>query len=157
MEDQDLEYVGFWPRVGAAIIDTILLVLVTWPILIAIYGWSYLSVDESKPFIAGPADFLISWVFPILAVVLFWVYKQATPGKMVISARVVDATTGQSLSFGQALGRYLAYFVSILFLFLGIVWIAFDPKKQGWHDILAGTVVVRPRNHGPRPVRFDGA
>ena len=38
MEDQDLEYVGFWPRVGAAIIDTILLVLVTWPILIAIYG-----------------------------------------------------------------------------------------------------------------------
>lgn len=157
MEDQDLEYVGFWPRVGAAIIDTVLLMLVTWPILIAIYGWSYFSVDVNKPIIAGSADFFISWIFPIFGVVLFWVYKQATPGKMAVSARVVDATTGRSLSFGQALGRYLAYFVSILFLFLGIIWIAFDPKKQGWHDKLAGTVVIRPRNNGPRPVRFDGA
>jgi uncharacterized RDD family membrane protein YckC len=37
---------------------------------------------------------------------------------------------------------------------LGIIWVAFDPRKQGWHDKLAGTVVVRPKNRGPVPVKF---
>jgi uncharacterized RDD family membrane protein YckC len=153
MQDNDFEYVGFWPRVGASIIDTIIILLITSPLLVAIYGWSYFT-DEGKPLIAGPADFLISWVLPAVAVILFWLYRQATPGKMAISARVVDARTGGTLSVGQSIGRYLAYFVAILPLFLGIIWVAFDPRKQGWHDKLAGTVVVRPKNHGPEPVRF---
>ena len=153
MQDNDFEYVGFWPRVGASIIDAIILLIITSPVLVAIYGWSYFT-DESKPFIAGPADFLLSWVFPAVAVILFWLYRQATPGKMAVSARVVDARTGDTLTVGQSIGRYLAYFVAILPLFLGIIWVAFDPKKQGWHDKLAGTVVVRPRNRGPEPVRF---
>ncbi|QBB72012.1 RDD family protein [Pseudolysobacter antarcticus] len=156
MQDQDLEYVGFWPRVGASILDTIILMLITGPLLIAIYGWSYFTA-QSKSLIAGPADFLISWVFPAIAVILFWSYRQATPGKMVIAARVVDAETGRSLSIAQSIGRYLAYFVAMLPLFLGVIWIAFDPKKQGWHDKLAGTVVVRSRHRGPEPVRFRGA
>lgn len=153
MQDQDFEYVGFWARVGAAVIDTIIVLAITWPLLVAIYGWAYFT-DDSRLLIAGPVDFLLSWVFPAVAVVLFWLYRQATPGKMAVSARVVDARTGNTLSVGQAIGRYLAYFVSMLPLFLGIIWVAFDPKKQGWHDKLAGTVVVRPRNRGPEPVRF---
>ena len=156
MQSQDLEYVGFWPRVGASILDTIILVIITSPILIAIYGWAYYT-DESTPLIAGPADFLVSWVFPAVAVIMFWLYRQATPGKMAVSARVVDARTGKSLSVGQAIGRYLAYFVSALPQCLGIIWVAFDPKKQGWHDKLAGTVVIRSQQRGPEPVRFDGA
>ena len=91
---------------------------------------------------------------PAVTVILFWLYKQATPGKMAVSARVVDARTGNSLTVGQSIGRYLAYFVAILPLFLGIIWVAFDPRKQGWHDKLAGTVVVRPKQRGPESVRF---
>jgi uncharacterized RDD family membrane protein YckC len=153
MQDNDFEYVGFWPRVGASIIDAVIILIITSPLLIAIYGWSYFT-DESKPLIAGPADFLISWVLPAIAVILFWLHRQATPGKMAVSARVVDARTGDTLTVGQSIGRYLAYFVAVLPFFLGIIWVAFDSRKQGWHDKLAGTVVIRPKNRGPEPVRF---
>ena len=91
----------------------------------------------------GPMDFLISWILPIFVVVLFWMYRQATPGKMVIRARIVDAKTGEKPTTGQYIVRYFAYFPSYLLLGLGILWVAFDKRKQGWHDKLAGTVVVR--------------
>lgn len=145
MESGDLEYVGFWPRVGASLIDTLLVLLICMPLVTWVYGWRYWTADA---FIQGPADFLINWVLPAIAVVLFWIYRQATPGKMAISARIVDAETGDVPSTGQLIGRYLGYYVSIIPLFLGIIWVAFDPRKQGWHDKLAGTVVVRPRNRG---------
>lgn len=74
---------------------------------------------------------------------------------MAVSVRVVDADTGGPLTVGQSIGRYVAYFVSILPLFLGILWVAFDPRKQGWHDKLAGTVVVRSKQYGTEPVRFN--
>lgn len=151
METQQLEYAGFWSRTGAALIDGILLLLITMPILISIYGWEYL---EAEDLVMGPADFLISWVLPALATVLFWLYKNATPGKMAIKAQVVDAQTGHSISVGQAMLRYLGYFLSILPLGLGIFWVAFDSRKQGWHDKIAGTVVVKRTNTGPEPVRF---
>ncbi|WP_140909719.1 RDD family protein [Cognatiluteimonas lumbrici] len=154
MHDDQLEYVGFWPRFGAAIIDSLIILVITGPVLIAIYGWSYYT-EPSTQLVAGPADFLISWVFPAIAVILFWLYKQATPGKMAVAARVVDERTGNPISVGQAIGRYLAYFVAVLPLFLGIIWVAFDPRKQGWHDKLAGTVVIRPQHRGPEPVRFE--
>lgn len=154
MQTNDFEYVGFWPRVGATIIDSIIVLFITTPLLVAIYGWSYFA-DPDSPFISGPADFLISWVMPAVGVILFWLYKQATPGKMAVAARVVDARTGNPISVGQAVGRYLAYFVATLPLFLGLIWVAFDPRKQGWHDKLAGTVVIRPQDRGPEPVRFE--
>jgi uncharacterized RDD family membrane protein YckC len=151
IESGDLEYVGFWPRVGASLIDTLLLLLICMPLVTWVYGWRYWT---SNAFIQGPVDFLITWVLPAIAVVLFWVYRQATPGKIAISARIVDAETGEVPSTGQLVGRYFGYYVSIIPLFLGIIWVAFDPRKQGWHDKLAGTVVVRPRNRGPVPVKF---
>ncbi|KFN46717.1 hypothetical protein N787_09380 [Arenimonas metalli CF5-1] len=154
MQETELEYVGFWPRVGATIIDAIILTVITAPPLIAIYGPGYFT-DANRPFISGLADFAISWVFPAVAVILFWLYKQATPGKMALSARVVDATTGNTLTVGQSIVRYVAYFIASLPLFIGVIWVAFDPRKQGWHDKLAGTVVVRPKQHGPYPVKFD--
>lgn len=153
MQVDDFEYVGFWPRVGASIIDAVISLVIFTPPLIAIYGWGYFT-DENRPFISGPADLLFSWVLPAAAVILFWLYKQATPGKMAVSARVVDARTGNTLTVGQSIGRYLAYFIAMLPLFLGIIWVAFDSRKQGWHDKLAGTVVIRPKPHGPEPVRF---
>lgn len=151
MQTEDLEYVGFWPRVGAALIDTLLLLCITVPLVTSIYGRQYWS---STDWIHGPADFLINWLLPAVAVVLFWVYRQATPGKIAVGARIVDARTGDKPGTGQLVGRYLAYYVSIIPFMLGILWVAFDPRKQGWHDKLAGTVVVRTRRRGPVPVQF---
>lgn len=154
VETEELEYVGFWPRVGAALIDTLLVVFITMPLLTAVYGKQYWL---SETFVHGPADILINWLLPAVAVILFWVYRQATPGKMAIRARIVDAQTGAKPTTGQLVGRYLGYYVAMLPLFAGIIWVAFDARKQGWHDKLAGTVVVRPKQRGPEEVRFDGA
>jgi uncharacterized RDD family membrane protein YckC len=147
----EFEYVGFWPRVGASLIDTVLVTLICVPLVTLIYGRSYWTSDT---LVHGPADFLINWVLPAGAVLLFWIYRQATPGKIAIGARIVDAETGEKPSTRQLVGRYLAYYVSIIPFMAGIVWVAFDPRKQGWHDKLAGTVVVRPKHRGPAPVSF---
>jgi len=72
---------------------------------------------------------------------------------MAISAKIVDAKTGEQPSTAQFIGRYFAYFISVLPLCLGMVWVAFDMRKQGWHDKLAGTVVVR-KNNSVEPVKF---
>ncbi|HOY70530.1 MAG TPA: RDD family protein [Methylotenera sp.] len=144
MVEHDYEYAGFWIRTGATIIDVVLIMLITFPILIAIYGWAYFDSSQTG-IIAGPIDFLLSWVLPAIATILFWLKKQATPGKMALSVKVVDANTGQTLSVGQSIGRYLAYFVSLLPLGIGVIWVAFDSKKQSWHDKLANTVVIRAK------------
>jgi uncharacterized RDD family membrane protein YckC len=152
VDTQELEYVGFWPRVGAAAIDSLLIVFITLPLLTAVYGREYW---QSEAWVRGPADVFINRVLPAVAVVLFWIYRQATPGKMAISARIVDAKTGARPTTGQLVVRYLGYYVAMIPLFAGIIWVAFDPRKQGWHDKLAGTVVVRPKRRGPEAVRFD--
>ena len=100
---------------------------------------------DSDKLIHGPADFLISWLLPAIAVVVFWINRQATPGKIAIDAKIVDADTFEAPTTSQLLVRYLGYYVSTLGLFIGFLWIAFDPRKQGWHDKMANTVVVRSR------------
>lgn len=154
MDTQDFEYAGFWARTGAALIDTLLVLLITVPVTASIYGWSYYT-SEDMGLIAGPADLFVNWVAPALLVIGFWALKQATPGKMAISAKVVDARTGQPASTGQLVGRYFAYFLSTIPLGLGLIWIAFDKRKQGWHDKLAGTVVIKKANSSPEPVSFN--
>jgi uncharacterized RDD family membrane protein YckC len=144
MNEPEIRYAGFWLRVGASLIDTVLLLAITLPLLVSIYGWEYFDGAQAG-FVAGSADFLISWIAPAVAVIVFWVYKSATPGKMILSARIVDATTGQPPGVGQSIGRYLAYYLSLLPLGLGFIWVAFDQRKQGWHDKLAGTVVIRTK------------
>ena len=151
-ENHDMEYAGFWIRIWASVIDTVLIAVITIPILLAIYGKQYF---ESERLIEGSMDFLISWVLPAIAVIIFWVYRAATPGKMAISSKIVDAQTGGQPSTGQLVGRYFGYFISTIPLGLGIIWVAFDKKKQGWHDKLAGTVVVRKKNSGPEAVAFN--
>jgi uncharacterized RDD family membrane protein YckC len=59
--------------------------------------------------------------------------------------KMVDADTGNTLSKGQAIGRYLAYYLALIPFGLGFLWVAFDKRKQGWHDKLAGTVVIRDK------------
>jgi uncharacterized RDD family membrane protein YckC len=138
------EYVGFWPRVGAALLDAVIQMVFTIPLLMAIYGRSYMN-DTSHGPIHGPAEVFISYVMPAVAIIAFWVMKQATPGKMLIGAKIVDAKTGGPLTVWRAIGRYLAYIPSYLVFCLGIIWVGIDAKKQGWHDKLAGTLVVKVR------------
>jgi uncharacterized RDD family membrane protein YckC len=152
--EDNLEYVGFWARLGASLIDSVLVLLICAPLATAIYGEDYWL---SETFVHGPADILINWVLPAVAVLLFWTYRQATPGKMAIRARIVDARTGGQPTTRQLVIRYLGYYLSTLPLLLGFIWVAFDPRKQGWHDKLAHTVVVRPRGGGTEAVRFDQA
>lgn len=109
----------------------------------ALYGSAYWS---GAGLIQGPVDFLLSWVAPAISVVLFWIARQATPGNMALGLRIVDAATGDKPKSGQLVRRYLGYDVAMFPLFIGILWVAFDPRQQGWHDRIAGTVVVRQPN-----------
>lgn len=152
IDSRNLEYAGFWVRVGACLIDTLILVAVSFPILYLFYGQSYLNNEISG---SSPIKFITDWILPLIATVLFWTYKSATPGKSAFSLRVLDERTGRPLTTPQALARYFGYFVSMLTLGIGVLWIAFDPKKQSFHDKIASTVVVRDINGGTKPVEFD--
>ncbi len=134
-------YVGFWKRLVACIVDTIVVFLVTIPLLFALYGPGYFSRPSDEGF-AGLTDALVQIAMPALFAVLFWKFRGATPGKMLFSARIVDARTLGAPSTGQLVGRYFGYLLSILPLMLGFLWIAFDKRKQGFHDKVAGTVVI---------------
>ena len=89
-------------------------------------------------------DVVINWFVPAVVVILFWVHVGATPGKLAMSARVVDADTGEPVTTKQSVIRYLGYVVSLIPLCVGYFWIGLDRRKQGWHDKMANTVVVRP-------------
>ena len=135
-----VKYGGFWVRFIASMIDSALLLAIITPLLLVIYGPEYFAANG---IIQGPADFVITWVLPLIAVIIFWHYKSATPGKMVFNLIIVDAKTLQKPTTGQFILRYLGYYVSTLFFCLGFLWIAFDRRKQGWHDKIAGTVVIK--------------
>jgi len=135
-----VQYGGFWIRLVASMIDTALLLAIITPLLLGIYGPDYFAANG---IIQGPVDFLITWILPLVAVITFWHYKSATPGKMVFNLIIVDAKTLQKPTTGQLIIRYLGYYVSTLFFCLGFLWIAFDKRKQGWHDKIAGTVVIK--------------
>ena len=133
-------YAGFWIRVWASFIDLVLFSLWTLPLMYLVYGP---ALWTNQQLIMGPADVLINWVLPSIAVIVFWKKRQATVGKMAIRARIVDARTGQAPTTRQDLIRYFGYLLSVMPLGLGYLWVAFDSRKQGFHDKLAGTVVVR--------------
>ncbi len=145
----ETEYAGFWSRLWAWVIDTVLLSIVIVPLeLMLILG----KEDAPVAYIAS-WRFILEGVFPAVVIIVFWITKLATPGKMAIHAKIVDERTIDRPTNGQLIGRYFAMALSALPLFLGFLWIAFDSKKQGWHDKLARTVVVKPRFRGKEAVR----
>lgn len=136
------EYAGFWIRFGAMFIDSLLLMLITLPLMYMLYG---VAAFTGEKFVQGPADILISYVFPIVATVLFWKYLAATPGKILLNVKIVNAEDGGAPSTARFIIRYLSYIPSTLVLFLGFIWVGFDQRKQAWHDKLAKTVVIRTK------------
>ena len=136
------EYAGFWIRTVAAIIDTVWILIIVGPLLTIIYGNSYWLRDS---LVIGVWDVLLNYLFPAIAVIVFWIYKSATPGKLLMKISIVDASTGNKPSTLQLIGRYLGYYLSVVPMMLGIIWVGFDKRKQGWHDKLASTLVVKDK------------
>ena len=135
-----VRYAGFWIRVGAHIVDAIIIFAVSLPIAFLLFGTAQPPAEPTPETLMVD---LMMWAAIAIAVILFWRLRGATPGKMLCGIRIVDAASLKPLSTGQCIGRYFAYIVSALPLLLGYLWVAIDGRKQGFHDKLAGTVVVR--------------
>ena len=134
-------YGGFWIRVVAYIIDAIILGIVG-AILSVPLGVNYgdmNSLSSGAARTSNGIDLLLSFLY----FTLLWSYMGASLGQRILGLRVVDATTGQPISFGKAALRWLGLIISFLVCFIGVIWVAFDARKQGWMDKIAGTVVVR--------------
>ena len=133
------QYAGFWIRTLAAIIDTIIMLIITSPLLYLFYGADFIT---SESMVKGGADIIISYIFPIAFSVALWMKFGGTPGKRMLGLKVIDEQTGQYLTLGKSLLRYVGYLVSTIGLLIGFFWVAFDKKKKGWHDHIAGSIVV---------------
>ncbi len=72
----------------------------------------------------------------------FWGHGGQTPGMTLFHVRVVRENDGGPLTTGQAYVRLVGFWISAAVFYLGFIWILFDPRRQGWHDKIAGTVVI---------------
>ena len=147
------KYAGFWRRLGAYTVDGII-IFFTFIVLSIIASLAFFSgaiSGNSKYFIADladPARFssvkIFIWIFFISLYIAYFTYFHGTTGrtlgKMFFGLQVVSAD-GTPISFGIAFLRAVGYLVSGIF-YLGFIWAAFDKRKQGWHDKIAGTVVI---------------
>ena len=126
------EYMGFWIRFVAALIDAVILGAVS----------AIIALPAFLDLMFLPLRFL--WLFaPWLYYWLFTGLKGQTPGKMAVGIKVVDAR-GENPGLGTAaLREILGKFVSSVAFCLGYLWIAIDEEKQGWHDKIASTHVVK--------------
>ncbi len=169
-----VKYAGFNRRMMAATVDSILVMILLAPLidaaLLAAYGPMPLSADDfaaKTAEIADPEQARLAavellrqsgmvghwlqnafwqWATLSAATGICWFFWAATPGKWLLRLRIEDEKTGAPISEKQIYLRLLGYVVSAVPLFAGFFWISFNKRRQGWHDKLAGTVVVvRPK------------
>jgi uncharacterized RDD family membrane protein YckC len=136
--DARFDYAGFWQRAVALLIDWLIVVVIAMPIIVVSFGADYFSLDPVR----RSGDLVIAALVGAL-IVGFWRYCGATPGKLAVGIKIVDAATGGAPTTMRLVIRLLCYFVSALPFCLGFLWAAFDRRKQGWHDKIAGTVVIQ--------------
>ena len=149
-----IRYAGFWIRFIASIIDSILVMIIILPIFEFFFGRKSsvsTSAFDSRGFtsynfesistLSGSGQ-LLYFLAVLVVVMLFWIYRSATPGKMLLGLKIIDAKTGGSITKRQGIIRYFGYYVATLFFALGFIWAGFDRRKQGWHDKMAGTLVI---------------
>jgi uncharacterized RDD family membrane protein YckC len=123
-----VEYMGFWIRVAAVVIDY--LVILTASALLSLI-----------PVVGDFISFFVFWLYNWLFIGL----KGQTLGKMAVRIKVVDAA-GSVPGLGRAALREIpGKFLSAIAIYLGFLWVAWDRQKQGWHDKIAGTYVVSAR------------
>ena len=130
------QYAGFWIRFVAYIIDAL--------VLFAGYIVGFIII-VALVFVAPPLGVLgviALYVAAFCYQPYFWWKYGATIGQSALGLRVVRAIDGGPISGGSAVIRYIGFFVSAIVLYLGLIWVAFEPRKRGWHDMMAGTVVI---------------
>ena len=135
-------YGGFWVRTAAAIIDLAFII-----VLVAALGTVLGLVEAARGGgveTAAPVASSLATLVPLAYFVTFWVARSQTPGMSAFNLRVLRAADGGPIYLGRAILRLGMLFVSAV-LVLGVVWVAFDRSKQGWHDRVAGTLVVHPQ------------
>jgi uncharacterized RDD family membrane protein YckC len=158
---QTPSYASFWQRVGAYLIDYLLLASVTCPIGMAMGAFAAFAGrggDES----AQVASLAVQLIVNLISLVAGWLYFtllessswQGTVGKKVIGIRVTDEY-GNRIGFGRATGRYFAKIISSLICLIGFIMVAFTEKQQGLHDMMAGTLVLQGAPTGGFGVTLD--
>jgi uncharacterized RDD family membrane protein YckC len=146
-----LTYAGFWLRLVAYILDSIILgFVIGLLIFLPLMSTALRSVSPDRPWefytAMGPQMLAVrglvlmaSWLYFALLESSAW---QATLGKRALGLLVTDLE-GRRVSFGRASGRYFGKIVSALILMIGFIMAGFTEKKQALHDMLAGCLVLR--------------
>jgi len=124
--------IGFWRRFGAIVIDIIAVGIVSSVLNALVFGGDQVRGNGLSTLL-GLAYYMYFWS----------AYGHGqTPGNRVLGIRVVK-TTGAELTLMDAFIRYVGFILSCIVIFIGVIWVAFDANKQGWHDKIAGTYVVK--------------
>ena len=152
--ENEYRYAGFWIRLLASIIDSVLFVIVLGGLLyllmgsdiqtafLSVYDGSVTTIEEGLTQAQKYEYFFINNILPIFLVIFLWVKYGGTPGKLMLGIEVIDEKTGKNMSIGKSILRYIGYLLSTIPLLLGFIWVAFDKRKRGFHDMIAGSVVV---------------
>lgn len=142
-------YAGFWIRVGAYLIDSVI-IMIAQTAIFAVFGVSMMGVSGLDPDAGGVfatagggiAYFIITVGSILYFAVMDSSAKQGTLGKMALGLIVVDVN-GNRISFLRALGRYFAKILSGAILLIGFIMVAFTERKQGLHDMICSTLVLK--------------
>lgn len=120
---------GWWPRLGAFLIDGLLVSIVAGLLTTVLHGN-----------LRGGLPVLVSLVY---FTVLEGGPGGAGAGKRALGLRVVDKNTGAPIGYPRAFVRWLTRIISAMAFFIGYLWMLGDSERQCWHDKLAGDVVIR--------------
>ena len=139
------QYAGFISRLIAFGIDiaiiTIILLVMTWLVNAVLTLFKLDQITGMETILKLAWSGVIALLFSASYFIFFWTLAGQTPGKTLMGLRIVT-TDGQSLSFGRSVRRFLGYIVSIFAMWIGFLWILLDNRRQGWHDKIAGTLVI---------------
>jgi len=140
-------FAGFWRRFGAYFIDYFI-VGFTQVFLLFVVGF-ILGATGNQENLQGSGIIIFSYLIGGILGILYYAgmessASQATLGKMALGIKVTDLH-GRRISFGRAVGRLFAKILSGIILCIGYIMVAFTEKKQGLHDMIAGTLVLKTR------------
>lgn len=141
-----LRYAGFWIRFVAYLIDVVPIGIVASLLNLPTGGGIHCVTVNGVYSCTGGTGSVGWWIgVGVLGVywVLTWTMLGASLGQKALGLSVVDAATGEGIDVSKAVLRYVGFMISAFALLIGLIWAGFDPHKQGWHDKIAGTFVVR--------------
>ena len=139
-------YAGFVTRLVAFVIDRALTGIITMAIVLSVkYVVDAFAINQVLGFFDwlwqwAAAGALVALVVSVVYDIGFWMLAGQTPGKYLMGLRIVR-TDGDRIKLWNGVRREVGYVLSGI-LFLGYLWILFDNRRQGFHDRLAGTLVV---------------